>query len=391
VNLDQVMKLNLSNLAHKYLFVSMPDLPLRERSKSALGTAVGVGTVFLITYFFFRDQYAMLAAVGSTGIILFTMPQSPMGQPWSIVGSYGFAVLIGLGVYSVGLHPILGIGLSIALVVWITMTLKCVHPPAGAITVYVFNQHPENWLDMVEIASSSMASAFLLLLIAGVVNNFFLGRKYPQCQPEQTTNLHHTKDTPPSQRAGLTNEDLDFALQQHGTYIDVQESDLIQLYETAVNHAFTRKMNTTCADIMARDVISITQYTKLDDAWALLRKHKIKALPVIDTDRKVIGIVTVADFLKDISSSQPSILTGLEKLKLSGRRSQRDARPVRDIMSRQVFTESTDAPVSGLIKKLSDQGLHHVPIVNAHHQLVGMITQSDLIASMYQKVVLGMR
>ena len=131
--------------------------------------------------------------------------------------------------------------------------------------------------------------------------------------------------------------------------------------------------------------------THLDDAWSLLRKHKIKALPVIDTDRKVIGILTVADFLKDISSSQPSILTGLEKLKLSGRRSQRDARPVRDIMSRQVFTESVDAPVSGLIKKLSDQGLHHVPIVNAHHQLVGMITQSDLIASMYQKVVLGMR
>ena len=144
MNLDQVMKLNLSNLAQKYLFVSMPDLPLRERSKSALGTAVGVGTVFLITYFVFRDQYAMLAAVGSTGIILFTMPQSPMGQPWSIVGSYGFAVLIGLGVYSLGLHPIIGIGLSIALVVWITMTLKCVHPPAGAITVYVFNQHPEN-------------------------------------------------------------------------------------------------------------------------------------------------------------------------------------------------------------------------------------------------------
>lgn len=385
------MNFNLHLLARQYLYASMPDLPLLERSKSALGTAFGVVMVFLVTYYFFRHEYAMLAAVGSTGIILFTMPQSPMGQPWSVMGSYGFAVLIGLAVYTLNLPPIIGIGISIALVVWVTMTLKCVHPPAGAITVYVFNQHPEGWFDMAEIAISSIASALLLLVTASVVNNVFLGRKYPQCQPDIAANLHNTKDTPPTHRTGITNEDLDFALQQHGTYIDVQESELIQLYETAVNHAFTRKMNTTCADIMARDVISITQDTKLDDAWQLLRKHKIKALPVIDAERHVIGIVTVADFLKDISSKQGAILSGLKKLNQVGRRHQRDARPVKEIMSKQVFTEIMNAPVAVLIKKLSDQGLHHVPVVNEQQQLVGMITQSDLIASMYQKVVLGMR
>lgn len=385
------MNFNIHHLARQYLYASMPDLPLRERSKSALGTAFGVVIVFLVTYYFFRHEYAMLAAVGSTGIILFTMPQSPMGQPWSVLGSYGFAVLIGLAVYALNLPPIIGIGISIALVVWITMTLKCVHPPAGAITVYVFNQHPEGWFDMAEIAISSIASALLLLVTASVVNNLFLARKYPQCQPDLADNLHKTKDTPPTHRTGITNEDLDFALQQHGTYIDVQESELIQLYETAVNHAYTRKMNTTCADIMARDVISIKPDTKLDDAWLLLRKHKIKALPVIDAERHVIGIVTVADFLKDISSKQGAILSGLEKLKQVGRGTQRDARPVKEIMSKQVFTETMDAPVAVLIKKLSDQGLHHVPVVNEQQQLVGMITQSDLIASMYQKVVLGMR
>lgn len=385
------MNFNIHHLARHYLYASMPDLPLRERSKSALGTAFGVMIVFLVTYYFFRHEYAMLAAVGSTGIILFTMPQSPMGQPWSVMGSYGFAVLIGLVIEALNLPPIAGIGISIALVVWITMTLKCVHPPAGAITVYVFNQHPATWFDMAEIAISSIASALLLLLTASLVNNLFLGRKYPQCQPDPAANLHKTKDAPPTQRAGITNEDLDFALQQHGTYIDVQESELIQLYETAVNHAFTRKMNTTCADIMARDVISITQETKLDDAWVLLRKHKIKALPVIDTERRVIGIVTVADFLKDIPNKPKAIVSGLEKLKQVGRANQRDVRTVKEIMSRQVLTETADAPVSGLIKKLSDQGLHHVPVVNQQQQLVGMITQSDLIASMYQKVVLGMR
>ena len=66
-----------------------------------------------------------------------------------------------------------------------------------------------------------------------------------------------------------------------------------------------------------------------------------------------------------------------------------NTRPVREIMSRNVFTENVDTPVSALVKKLSDLGMHHVPIVNQQSQLVGMVTQSDLIASMYQKIVLG--
>ena len=36
-----------------------------------------------------------------------------------------------------------------------------------------------------------------------------------------------------------------------------------------------------------------------------------------------------------------------------------------------------------LVPLLFDHGLHHIPIVNAEQLLVGMVTQSDLIAALY--------
>jgi CBS domain-containing membrane protein len=36
-----------------------------------------------------------------------------------------------------------------------------------------------------------------------------------------------------------------------------------------------------------------------------------------------------------------------------------------------------------LVPLLSERGLHHIPIVDAERRLIGMVTQSDLIAALY--------
>ena len=51
----------------------------------------------------------------------------------------------------------------------------------------------------------------------------------------------------------------------------------------------------SCADIMSRGVVSVTPDATVDEALSLLARHRVKALPVIDTTRRVRGIVTRAD------------------------------------------------------------------------------------------------
>lgn len=385
------MNWNFANLAKRYLVADTPALHFRERVKSALGAALGVLVVFLTTYLLVSHEYVMLAAVGATAIILFSMPHSPMAQPWSVMGGYVLALLVAWSVLHLELNPIAGTTLAIALVVLLSMTFKCVHPPAGAVAIFVYSQGPYGLSGLFGIAPGILMSALMVLFAALALNNILLGRKYPQCQPELPVNQHKTKDLLPIARAGVMHEDLAYALESHGTFVDIQESELVDLYDTAINHAFARKMNTLCGDIMAKDVISVRQQTAMDHAWSLLHKHKIKALPVVNEQQHILGIVTVADFLKDIASRGHDRLLGLEKL-ISGQDSQSGKeRPVSEIMTLKVVTAEVNTPVSELIKRLSDLGLHHVPIVDAQQRLVGMITQSDLIASMYQKIVLGSR
>ena len=52
-------------------------------------------------------------------------------------------------------------------------------------------------------------------------------------------------------------------------------------------------------------------------------------------------------------------------------------------MASPAFTVSEDAYIASLVPLLSDRGLHHIPVVNSEHRLVGIITQSDLIGALY--------
>jgi CBS domain-containing membrane protein len=52
-------------------------------------------------------------------------------------------------------------------------------------------------------------------------------------------------------------------------------------------------------------------------------------------------------------------------------------------MTTQVLTANVDTHVFDLVPLLSDAGLHHIPILDNQKKVVGMVTQSDLIAALY--------
>jgi CBS domain-containing protein len=57
---------------------------------------------------------------------------------------------------------------------------------------------------------------------------------------------------------------------------------------------------------------------------------------------------------------------------------------VGQIMNARVRTALDTAPAVELVPLMADIGHHHVPIVDAEQRLVGMVTQSDLVATIYE-------
>jgi CBS domain-containing membrane protein len=70
-------------------------------------------------------------------------------------------------------------------------------------------------------------------------------------------------------------------------------------------------------------------------------------------------------------------------LLLKNRHNKQYKRKVAEIMVSNLSVAYEDDHIVALVPMLSDQGLHHIPVLNTQQQLVGIITQSDLIAALF--------
>jgi len=57
---------------------------------------------------------------------------------------------------------------------------------------------------------------------------------------------------------------------------------------------------------------------------------------------------------------------------------------VGQIMSTDAAPVAMERPIADLVPLLADRGIHHLPVVDGEQRLVGVVSQSDLIAALYR-------
>jgi CBS domain-containing membrane protein len=188
----------------------------------------------------------------------------------------------------------------------------------------------------------------------------------------------------PASGNSITRADLEAVLNRRGELLDIDPEDLETLFRETQLQAYARTFSElSCRDVMSAPVVSITPDTTLRAAADLLQRHSIKALPVVDKRQHVAGIVTRADLANKPKSADLRLMEAL-----SARLFKRDAtrgRLVSTVMTTHVRTVSTSTPIVELVPLFADDGHHHIPVVDSHDRLVGIITQSDLIAGLYRQ------
>ena len=213
-----------------------------------------------------------------------------------------------------------------------------------------------------------------ILLLAGIVYNNLTGRSYPH--PQNATQAPETDGD-----GGFTTEDLDAALAHYNQVLDISRADLAGLLHMAGRAAFQRTLGELrCADIMSRPPMAVEAGVTLKDAWEMMRREQIKALPVVDATGQVQGIITMANFMRLAKLDMHEGLGQRLRSLVLGRSGQ-PAR-VEDIMSREVQVVQARQHVMDLVPLFSRGGHHHIPIVDAKLRLAGVITQTDLVRAL---------
>ncbi len=122
---------------------------------------------------------------------------------------------------------------------------------------------------------------------------------------------------------------------------------------------------------MSKPPITVDVKAYLKEADELLKKNKIRQMPVVE-DGKLVGLLTD----KDIKRAEPSEVTRFEHItELYGMISNIQ---IRDIMSKDLVTIPLDYPIDKAARVLLDNRLSGAPVVDNEGQLVGVITQTDI-------------
>jgi len=139
-------------------------------------------------------------------------------------------------------------------------------------------------------------------------------------------------------------------------------------------------------DVMVRDVVTAHPDMKVSEAVELLAEHDVSALPVVDDDDHVVGIISEADLVRReetdsvkhrpwwLEAITPATTLAKEFAKAHGRR-------VEEVMSTDVVSTGEDASLAEIAALLEKHRIKRVPIIE-DGRLVGIVSRSNLIQAM---------
>jgi CBS domain-containing protein len=115
-------------------------------------------------------------------------------------------------------------------------------------------------------------------------------------------------------------------------------------------------------DMMSRRVETLSEWEECSVDSLLRRFRQFHHLPVLDRERRVVGMVTPADVLYASMRSQ-SIR-------------------VRDVMTSPAVTVDARAPVEAAAKQMVEERIHSLPVVGRSGELLGIVTGTDLMRAL---------
>ena len=127
------------------------------------------------------------------------------------------------------------------------------------------------------------------------------------------------------------------------------------------------------SDVMTKGVVTVGPELQFKDCVDLLRVHEVSALPVVDADYRVLGIVSEADLLlKEERRDSKDHLRSRQKRKAA-------ARTAGDVMSTPVWSVGPSASLAEAARLMHTKAVKRLAVVDSEGRLGGIVSRVDLL------------
>jgi CBS domain-containing protein len=130
------------------------------------------------------------------------------------------------------------------------------------------------------------------------------------------------------------------------------------------------------SEIMRREFASLREDDRLDLADQVMKVGRVRHLPVLSDDGHVVGIVSSRDLLE-------ASLTSVLDFDPASRRGFLRSVAVSEVMRRDVETVEESTPLLGAARRMIQHKIGCLPIVRTDGVMIGLVTETDLLAAAY--------
>jgi CBS-domain-containing membrane protein len=138
-------------------------------------------------------------------------------------------------------------------------------------------------------------------------------------------------------------------------------------------------MRSTVRDVMTDPAVAVSDTAPFKEIVATLAVHRVDALPVIDRDGRVVGMVSEADLL--VKEEGPvrtrRRVFHFRRCRLEGRKMR--ALIAADLMTSPAVTIVPDVSIAAAARVMTERRLRRLPVVDEAGRLLGVVSRSDLL------------
>ncbi len=140
-------------------------------------------------------------------------------------------------------------------------------------------------------------------------------------------------------------------------------------------------MKLTVRDVMTKTAVVVTQDFPFKEIVRRMKEHRVSAVPVVDGDGRLVGIVSEADLLFKEEFDTPTERDArlLERKARRTARSKASGLVASQLMTTPVVSIEPDASIAKAARLIDRKGVKRLPVVDEAGRIVGIVSRSDLL------------
>lgn len=135
----------------------------------------------------------------------------------------------------------------------------------------------------------------------------------------------------------------------------------------------------TVADVMTADVVAVPGDATYRTIVELLAERRVSAVPVVDAERKVVGVVSEADLLYKVEFAGTVAHRRIFPTRRRSPREKGEGLVARELMTAPAVTTDTATSLHAAARLMTEKGVKRLPVVAADGTLTGIVSRGDLL------------